>query len=187
MLNVEQIEEWLGQEVVDSEGERVGKLEEVFYSSAGGEAIFASVKSGLLGRHSSLVPLAGASVGRDYVRLAYTGEQIESADSEVSFKGANLGRDDARRFGELYGVDVGPEEYFEAATVINERALEADEARKGAEELEREAQRREAEAEQAQGTAQGAEQTAAEKAEAAEQARAEAERARAEADRIDPP
>ena len=83
MLNVDQIEEWLGQEVLDADGERVGKLDEVFYSDGSGEAVFAAVKSGLLGRHSSTVPLAGASVGRDYVRLAFTAEQIDRSTSEV--------------------------------------------------------------------------------------------------------
>jgi hypothetical protein len=186
MLSVEQIEEWLGQEVLDSSGERVGKLEEVFYSSAGGEAVFASVKSGLLGRHSSMVPLAGATVGRDYLRLAYSAEQIDRGDSEVSVKDATLQHEDARRLGELYGVEVAPEDDFEAASVINERALAAEQARKQADELEQEARRRATEADQAQGAAHGAGETAAEKAEQAERARAEADLARAEADRINP-
>jgi len=68
MLSIEQVEEWVGQEVVDVDGERVGKLDEVYYSTTTNEAVFAVVKSGLLGRHSSLVPLAGASVGREYLK-----------------------------------------------------------------------------------------------------------------------
>jgi len=96
MLSVDQIEEWLGQEVTDSGGERIGKLDEVYYSVRSGDAVFASVKSGLLGRRSSVVPLAGASVGRDYLRLGYSAEQIDGAGSDVAPKGA-LGRDDARR------------------------------------------------------------------------------------------
>ena len=42
----------------DRDGERAGKLEEVYYPSDGqGEAVFARIKSGLLGRRSRLAPL----------------------------------------------------------------------------------------------------------------------------------
>jgi hypothetical protein len=183
VLSVEQIEEWLGQEVLDADGERVGKLDEVFYSSGSGEAVFASVKSGLLGRRSSTVPLAGASVGRDYVRLAYTTEQIDGSTKEVP-AGDGVSGADARRLGELYGVTVAADDEFEAA--INERRRAAADARRQAEELEAEAARRESEAAQAQGSAQDAGQTAQQKAEEADRARREAERARAEADQISP-
>ncbi len=186
MLSVEQIEEWLGQEVLDASGERVGKLDEVFYSSSSGEAVFVSVKSGLLGRHSSVIPLAGASVGRDYVKVPYTAEQIDRGGSEVR-TGDGLGRDDAQRLGELYGVTVATEDEFEAASAINERRQAAEDARRQAEELEAEAARRAGDAEDAQGAAHDAGQDAQQKAEQAEQARSEAERARAEAERISPP
>jgi hypothetical protein len=186
MLSVEQIEEWLGQEVLDADGERLRKLDEVFYSSSSGEAVFASVKSGLLGRRSSTVPLAGASVGRDYVRLAYTAEQIDRDGSEVRAEDG-IGREDAQRLGELYGVSVAPEDEFESASAINERQKEAEDARRRAEELEADAQRREAEAQAAQGTATEASQDADQKGELAEQARIAAQRARDEAERITPP
>jgi len=183
MLSVEQIEDWLGQDVLDSAGERLGKLDEVFYSSRSGEAVFASVKSGLLGRHSDTVPLAEASVGRDYVRLAYGAEQIERAGSEVR-GGDTLGREDARRLGELYGIELSAEDEFESASVINERREQAKQTRRQAEALEAEAHRRAADAQDAQSTAAQAGEQASEKAERAKQARADAERARAEAEQL---
>ncbi len=183
MLNVDQIEEWLGQDVLDSQEERVGKLEDVFYSSAGGEAVFASVKSGLLGRHSSVVPLAGASVGRDYIRVAYTKAQIEDASSDVDTSGG-LGRESANQLGGAYGIELRQDEDFESASVINERKQAVADARGQAEALEDEARRRAGEAETARGAAQSAHQDATEKSELSERARAEAERARADAERI---
>ena len=186
MANVEQIEEWLGREALDLEGEKVGKLDEVYYSKASGEAVFASIKSGLLGRRSSLVPLAGASVGRDYVRLAYSAKQIEQAGSEVDVH-ESVNHDEARRLGELYGIALTPDDDFEGSSVLSARLQASAEARKQAEDLEEQARQRAAEAEEAQGTAHGAEQDAAKRAEESERARAEADRARAEAERITPP
>lgn len=186
MLNVDQIEEWLGQDVLDSQDERVGKLEDVYYSSAGGEAVFASVKSGLLGRRSSVVPLAGASVGRDYIRVGYTKAQIEDAGSDVETSDG-LSRETASELGGAYGIELRPDEDFESASVINERRQAVADARSQADALEDEAQRRAVEAEAAQDTAQSAHQDATDKSELSERARAEAERARADAERIDRP
>ncbi len=183
MLNVEQIEGWLGEDVVDAAGERVGKLEEVFYSTATGEATFASVKSGLLGRHADVVPLAGGSVGRDYVRLAYSKLEIDRANSDVSVRDS-LDRDSARKLGESYAVEIAQGDDFESATIVNARREEAAEARSRAEALEQEAQQRAADAQEAQGTAHSAQQDAAERAAESERARADAEQARKDAERI---
>jgi hypothetical protein len=184
MLNVEQVEEWLGQEVLDAQNERVGKLDEVYYAKGGSEAVFAVVKSGMLGRHTSLVPLAGASVGRDYLKLAYSAEQIEQAGSDIDAQDV-LVADTARQTSAAYGVEV-PEEDFESAASINRRGQATREAQERAEALEEEARRRTVEAEEARGSAHDASEQASLKDDEAERARAEAERARAEAQRGSP-
>jgi hypothetical protein len=184
-VSVAQIEEWVGEDVLELGGERMGKLDEVFYPTSGGEAVFIAVKSGLLGRHSSLVPLANAAVGRDYVRLAYSKETIEHADSEL--KGSDgVDRDSALRLGELYGVLLAAGEEYESASVVNERRQAAEDAQRRAAALEEEARRRETDAHEAQGSAQSAQEQAAAKARESEQARAEADRARQDAERITP-
>ena len=183
MLNVEQIEEWLGQEVLDSDGERVGKLDEVYYSNTANEAIFAIVKSGLLGRKASVVPLAGASVGRDHLRLAYSAAQIDQAPNIDPRD--TLEVDDARGLGAAYGIEV-PAENYASASSINERRRAADDAAARAEELDEQARRRASEAQDARGTAQDAGADAQQKTDEAERARLEAEQARIEAQRINP-
>jgi hypothetical protein len=184
-VSVEQIEEWVGEDVLDLEGERVGKLDEVFYPVSGGEAVFVAVKSGLLGRHSSLVPLASAAVGRDYLHLAYSKAAIEHANSELK-GGDGVDRYSARQLGELYGVQLAADEDYESASVINERRQAAEEAQRRAAELEEEARRRETDAHDARGSAQSAQEQAAAKARESEQARAEADRAREDAERTAP-
>jgi len=183
MTSVERIEDWIGQDAFDSAGERVGKLQEVFYATSTGEAVFASLKSGLFGRHGSVVPLAGASVGRDYVRLAYTSEQIEQAGG--SGAPASLDREEAARLGAAYGIETAAEEDYESATAAAERVRSAEEARRRAEELEAEARHREEAAQNAASTARSAGEQAADTVEQARQARTEADRARAEAERIE--
>lgn len=70
MFAVEDIKEWRGQDVVDPGGDKLGKLEEVYYDTETDVPAFAAVKSSLIGKHLSLVPLEGASVGEAYVRVA---------------------------------------------------------------------------------------------------------------------
>ena len=69
MIPVENLGDWRGQEVVDPNGDKLGKLEEVYYDGETDEPAFAAVKTGLVSKSITLVPLQRASVGRDYLRV----------------------------------------------------------------------------------------------------------------------
>ncbi len=78
-FEVEQVEDWKGQEVVDPSGEKVGKLEEIFLEVDSDDAGIGSVKTGLFGRKHSLVPLDGATFTPDAVRVTVTKDQVKDA------------------------------------------------------------------------------------------------------------
>ena len=63
MIPIEDIKQWRGQDVVDPADEKLGKLEEVFYDTETDTPAFAAVKSGVFGKHLTLVTLAGATAG----------------------------------------------------------------------------------------------------------------------------
>ena len=69
MIPIENLGDWRGQDVVDPNGDKLGKLEEVYYDGETDEPAFAAVKTGLVSKSETLVPLARASVGRDYLRV----------------------------------------------------------------------------------------------------------------------
>jgi sporulation protein YlmC with PRC-barrel domain len=71
-MEIERIEDWIGREVVDAEGQKVGKLDEVYFR--GDDAVIGEVKVGVLTRKRVLVPLEGAAVTRDSVRVTGTVE-----------------------------------------------------------------------------------------------------------------
>ncbi|MGI8412253.1 MAG: PRC-barrel domain-containing protein [Solirubrobacteraceae bacterium] len=184
MLNVERIEEWRGQDVLDSAGEKIGKVDEVYYEATEGEAMLLSVKSGLLGRHTALVPLTDASVGRDYIRVAFTREQVEQAergpDGEVS-------RKEVQDVSAAFGLELSEGLEVESASLINERRAQAQEARERAEELEAQARQKDEEHAAAEQQAQDATATARVAEEDKDEARSAAEEARAAADRAERP
>jgi len=177
---VEQIIDWRGQDVFDRDGERLGKLEEVYYEAAGGDAVFAAIKSGLLGRHLTIVPLADASVGRDFVRVAFPAERVHLADEVAA--DPELGVEAIRIIGEVYDLRIPPDARFESATLVASRLAQANDGLRRADELEvralrdaEAAKRARLDADAALRAADEAERTAVQAHEAAVAARAEAD------------
>jgi sporulation protein YlmC with PRC-barrel domain len=81
--------EWRGQDLVDPDGEKVGKLEDVYFDVASDEPVFALVSTGILGRTLTFVPLIGARVGREQVQVGYAKDRVDEAptvdaDEELS-------------------------------------------------------------------------------------------------------
>lgn len=65
----------------DSKGDKVGKVDQLFLDERTGEPTFIAVNTGLFGMSSSLVPLEGATVNGDEVRLAHVKDVITDAPS----------------------------------------------------------------------------------------------------------
>jgi PRC-barrel domain len=68
-----------GRQLVDRDGERIGKLEHVYFDVESDEPQFGTVKEGLFGRHLALVPLAGVTIGPDSLQVPISKEQIRLA------------------------------------------------------------------------------------------------------------
>jgi hypothetical protein len=81
MIPVENITDWRGQDVLDAVGEKLGKLEEIYFDGESDAPVFAAVKSGRLSKSLTLVPLGEASVGRDYVRVNRAKGEFKKAPS----------------------------------------------------------------------------------------------------------
>ena len=73
------IAEWHGSELIDRDGERIGKLEDVYYDVETEEPQFGTLKEGLFGRHLTFVPLAGATIGPNSLQVPVTKEQVKDA------------------------------------------------------------------------------------------------------------
>jgi PRC-barrel domain len=181
MTEVERIEEWRGQAVLDRQGEPIGKLEEVFYDSVSGRALLLAVKSGRLRSRSRLVPLEGATVGREHVRIAYERARVEGAAETPSADKIDAATIDGLE--STYGVKLPDDLELWSASEMEARRAAAEAALRRAEELEQAAQKRVAESEAARRQAQGAASDAHAAEKAAEEAKREAEKARREADR----
>jgi sporulation protein YlmC with PRC-barrel domain len=138
-MEIEQIEEWKGQNVVDRDGEKIGKLEDVYFEAGSREPAFGCVKTGMLGRRHVLVPLTGASVSRDFVRVDYPHEQVK--DGPQVEPGATLESATEHELAHHYRIELTDspttgEHRYESASARAEREARAREATQRAEKLE---------------------------------------------------
>jgi sporulation protein YlmC with PRC-barrel domain len=169
MISVEHLEGWRGQTVVDSDGEQLGKLDEVYFDRETGTPLLISVKSGLLGRRSSLVPIDGGSVGRDYVRVAHKREVVDESPG-VSGDGAPAG-EELYALGAAYGLKFSDRVQLESSAQAEQRQAEAEAARRRANELTAAAQEKIQARDAAHERAEGASAEATQAERDAEQAR----------------
>jgi sporulation protein YlmC with PRC-barrel domain len=74
-----QIDDWRGRKVVDPDGHKIGKIEDVYYDEADGRPEWALVRTGLFGTRDTFVPLDRARlVDRDIV-VPYDKELVKEA------------------------------------------------------------------------------------------------------------
>ena len=91
--------DWHGKTIVDCDGEKIGKLRDVYVDVETDEPQFATVKKGIIDRHLSFVPLGGVSVGPEDLRVttwkrttsgrrppsSCTGEELSQSDESVLY------------------------------------------------------------------------------------------------------
>jgi hypothetical protein len=106
MIAVENITDWRGQDVVDPVGEKLGKLEQVYFDGETDNATFIAVKSGTFSKNLTLVPLAKATVGRDYVRVDHAKSVFKKAPSYDT--DVELTLDDEAQTFKHYGLEYTP-------------------------------------------------------------------------------
>lgn len=85
--------EWLGKVLVDRDGERIGKLRDVYVDVATDAPMFGTVREGVFDRHLTFVPLVGVQVSPDSLQVTATKEQVRSAP-DIELQGEELSQAD---------------------------------------------------------------------------------------------
>lgn len=82
MFEAENIRDWRGKDVVDSDESSIGKLEAIYFDTASDTPAFASVRVGMVGRHRlAFVPLDGAVVSPDHLKVMADKKLVKDAPS----------------------------------------------------------------------------------------------------------
>ena len=101
--------EWRGTDLVDRDGERIGKLEDVYVDVETDEAIFGTVKEGRFGRHLTFVPLDGITIGPDTLRVTVSRERVKAAP-DLAIVGEELSQQDESSLYHYYELNYTPPE-----------------------------------------------------------------------------
>ena len=97
------ITDWRGKRVVAEDGSRIGPLEAVYVDTVSDEPAFATVRVGIVGRYRLVfVPLAGATVAPDHLRVRCEKKLVKDAPS-IDTDGELLAGDESAVF-EHYGM-----------------------------------------------------------------------------------
>jgi sporulation protein YlmC with PRC-barrel domain len=182
VIEVEDIYAWRGKRVIDPRDEELGKLEDVFFDTGTGTPLLISIKSGLLGRKTRLVPIDEARVGPDHVRVVHEQATFEASPE---LRGSEPPEsDELAEIGQAYGLRFSERVRLESGQAREARRAEAEAARERARQLEAEAQEKIAAHQEARSRAEAAGGEVAQREREAEQARQAALEAREQANRF---
>jgi hypothetical protein len=70
--------DWRGRTVVDADGEKIGRFDELYLDQED-RAAWAAVNTGLFGLRQTFVPLSGAEPADDALRVPFAKDQVEAA------------------------------------------------------------------------------------------------------------
>lgn len=89
MISPSELSALAGLTVVGPDGDRIGKVRDVYVSQDGGSGTFVTVTTGLFGTHASFVPLRAAELRDGRLAVPYDKEQVRHAprvdtDEELS-------------------------------------------------------------------------------------------------------
>lgn len=91
-----------GRTVLDSQGEKIGKVDELYHDQEGGQPEWVLVNTGLFGTKKTFVPIKGASPTGEDVRVPVTKDQVKAAPRVAADQ--ELSEREERQLFEHYGV-----------------------------------------------------------------------------------
>ena len=94
--------DWMGADVIGSDGDKIGSLDNVYADSSGTHPAWLGVKTGFLGMRESLVPIEGVEGDGENLRVPVTKDQVKDAPS-VDPESGELDRDDESELHRHYG------------------------------------------------------------------------------------
>jgi hypothetical protein len=79
MVEVDNIADWKGKDLIDRDDEKVGKVEDVYVDTENDRPVFVTVKEGFVSKHLTFVPLYGAAASPDGLKVSVSKAQIKDA------------------------------------------------------------------------------------------------------------
>src|SRR3954454_1065440 len=91
-----------GRTLIDAQGEKIGKIDELYYDHEGGQPEWALVNTGLFGTKKTFVPIRSASPQGEDLQVPVSKEQVKAAPGVDADQ--ELSEGEEQRLFEHYGV-----------------------------------------------------------------------------------
>jgi sporulation protein YlmC with PRC-barrel domain len=105
-----QIENLRGTDAYAANGEKIGKVGEMYLDDQTWKPEWVTVKTGIFGSHESFVPLSDAHVTRDGLTLSHDKETVKDAPRVAA--GGHLTPDEERQLFAHYGLSYSEGDYL---------------------------------------------------------------------------
>jgi uncharacterized protein (TIGR02271 family) len=102
-MNQNELAGWIGHTLVDDNGNKIGKIVDLYTDEATDQPEWIAVNIGRLGSNINFVPLAGATPSGDDLRVPYTNDQVK--DAPAANPDGQLSQDEEVRLYRHYGMD----------------------------------------------------------------------------------
>lgn len=113
MLSSDEVQQVVGADAYGSDGEKIGKIGQVFLDDQTGQPVFATVNTGLFGMSESFVPLSAASVSGGRVDVGFDRDRVKGAPN-VSLEGGHLSPEEEQVLYDYYGLTYSPDDYLDS-------------------------------------------------------------------------
>lgn len=105
MAFIENLNQWIGKDVIGAEGEKIGRLADTYYDAETDIAQFLVVETGTLRKHLVLVPAGGATGSPDHLTVPVDKAAMEHAPTVDA---GELTLEEEQRAFEHYGFEYSP-------------------------------------------------------------------------------
>jgi sporulation protein YlmC with PRC-barrel domain len=95
--------DWRGRDVIDRNGEKIGKFEELYLDEETSRPEWAAVATGLFGRKQTLIPLSEARLEGDVLQVPFEQDQVK--DAPALDPDESLSADEERQLYSHYGME----------------------------------------------------------------------------------
>ncbi len=120
MLSQDQVQQVVGAEAYGSDGEKIGKVGQIFLDDQTGEPVFATVNTGLFGMNENFVPMTNASISQGRLDVGFDKELVKGAPN-VSPDDGHLSPEEEQALYDYYGIAYsGGETYPESTGGVDE-------------------------------------------------------------------
>lgn len=101
------VTDWQGKTLIDRDGRKLGKLQDVYVDVEDDQPRFATIKEGLINKHLTFVPLAGMTIGPDALQASVSRKEVRSAPN-IALRGGELSQQDESVLYEHYELGYTP-------------------------------------------------------------------------------